>query len=114
MATKELANNNFEDKRVIKHELLGGQIVTRLLSMFSEAIFDENLIDNNKFNTKCKSYKLYSLISKGFKNVQCRTTNDIIPRTAYGKFLLINDFISGMTDSYALRMYKELISGDIV
>ena len=113
-ATKKLAINNFEDKRVVKHEILGGQIITALLTMFANAIFDKELItEDNKFNTKCKSYKLYSLISSGFKNVQCRTTNDIIPVTPYGKFLLVNDFISGMTDSYALRMYKELISGDI-
>lgn len=113
-ATKKLAINNFEDKRVIKHEILGGEIITALLTMFTKAIFDRDLIKaDNTFNTKCKAYKLYSLISSGFKNVQCRTTKDIIPPTPYGKFLLVNDFISGMTDSYALRMYKELISGDI-
>ena len=114
-ATKDMARFNFDDKRVLKREILGGEIITDLLDLFLQAIFDPKLVDNGvKLNTKSKAYKVYSLISNSFKYVQCRTTQDVIPHTAYGKFLLVNDFISGMTDSYALHLYKELIIGDVV
>lgn len=113
--TKEIAARNFNDKRVIKHEILGGNIIKDLLELFAQSICDPNLIiSDTKLNTKCTAYRPYLLISNGFKYVQLGNTGKVLPKSGYGKFLLINDFISGMTDSYALRMYKELISGDIV
>ena len=114
-ATKEIATRNFNDRRVIKHEILGGRIIKDLLELFAQSICDPNLIiTETELNTKCKAYRPYLLISNGFKYVQLGNTGKVLPQSGYGKFLLINDFISGMTDSYALRMYKELISGDIV
>lgn len=107
-AFQSLAVLNYSDKTVLKRELLGEKVISGLMQTFVTAIFDANLLKApNKFNTKTKSYKLYSLISDNLKKVSLQR-GEIVPADPYRKFQLVIDFVSGMTDSYAVSLYNEL------
>ena len=56
---------------------------------------------------KSKEYKLYSLISDNYKIKACEK-DEKFPTDNYKKFMLVTDYISGMTDSFALNLYNEL------
>lgn len=106
-AFEDLSIYNFSDRSVLKRELLGEEVMRYLLNVFYEALFSENLFKEGKFNKKTKEYKIYALISDNYKEKACNT-GDKFPVDNYKKFMLITDYISGMTDSFALNLYKEL------
>ncbi|SDP35331.1 dGTP triphosphohydrolase [Selenomonas ruminantium] len=86
----------FNSKEVLKLELAGDSILTGLMDMFWPAI-------NEGAKKKNREGKLYSLISPNFIRVY-----NSGPDTSYYRHLLLTDYISGMTDSYALKLYREL------
>ena len=106
----------FVDKEVLTLELVGDRVVNGLLDIFIPSLkeWNENL------KPKKKEGKLYEMISPNFKYV-CKCDYDrsfekkkielkeFIDIRLYDRLLLITDFISGMTDSYAVNLYKELI-----
>lgn len=107
-AFQSLAVYNYSDKKVLKHEILGEKVISSLMEMFITALFDNQLVKpNGRFNTKVKSYKLYSLISDNLRRVSI-VGDEIVPEENYRKFQLVTDFVSGMTDSYAVSLYKDL------
>ncbi len=107
-AFQSLAKHNYSDKTVLKREILGEKVISGLMDMFVTAIFDRGLTEQNrKFNTKIKSYKLYSLISDNIKRASL-LPGEIVPAEPYRKFQMVIDFVSGMTDSYAVDLYNEL------
>ena len=74
--------------------------------------------------SKKREGKLYELISDNFKYIcRCDYENSFRKEKIdlknftdirlYDKLLLITDFISGMTDSYAVKLYKELIGVEL-
>jgi dGTPase len=71
----------------------------------TEAVFSDN-----KDDPKTKEGKIYSLISQDYKDIYQNSIEDIKDEKnkAYYKLLLITDFVSGMTDGYALDLYKKL------
>lgn len=107
---KELQKICFVDKEVLTLELVGDTVISGLLDMFvSELVKCEE-----EPNSKLKSGKLYRLISDNFKYIclfdyEEGRKKDFKNLRVYDKLLLITDFISGMTDSYAVNLYKELI-----
>lgn len=108
-AFEELSYYNFVHKTVLKRELLGEKVVSYLLQTFCNSLFSDNLCNNDgSLNRKSKEYKILSLISDNYKDVACNKGESIAQVGAYQKFMLITDYISGMTDSYALRLYQEL------
>lgn len=86
----------FNSREVLKLELAGDSILTGLMDMFWPAINKEN-------KGESREGKLYSLISPNFIRVY-----NSEPEATYYKHLLLTDYISGMTDSYALKLYREL------
>lgn len=96
----DIAVKNFNHKDVIKSELIGETVISYLLKKLTKAALSSN------WNvSKTVDGKLYSLISYQAKYAKERTEykND-----KYLKLLMVIDFVSGMTDSYALSLYKEL------
>lgn len=106
-AFENLSTNNFSDISVLKRELLGQKVMSYLLNFFYDALFSPNILKGDKINTKSKDYKIYSLISENYKQIACDDGEEL-PKDNYKKFMLIIDYISGMTDSFALDLYKEL------
>lgn len=98
--TKKLAINNFDSKSVAKMELLGENVLSFLLENFIKAITSEN-----KMDSQTKEGKLYNIISNHYKYVQHR---DQYSNDKYKQLMLVTDYISGMTDTYALTLYQEL------
>jgi len=102
----------FENNSILKNELAGGMVVTGLLELFSDAIISGNYKnDKGEFITSTTEGKLYKLISNNYRFVMekhpSRRNNEGEP-SYYDKLLLVTDFICGMTDNYALDLYKQL------
>lgn len=109
----------YTNKEVLTLELVGDKVLNGLLDMFVNSLARHN----KKIKTKEREGKLYYLISDNFKYVCCLDEKSNLDRKkdepiksinfenvdTYKKLLLITDFISGMTDSYAVNLYKELI-----
>lgn len=99
----------YQNKEVLSLELVGKEVLENLLNKFVFAVLDEEHYENGKF----ANGKLYSLISENFKYVQFfdRSGNNDPNRklTPYQRVQIVTDFISGMTDSYALNLHKKLM-----
>jgi dGTPase len=104
----------FPSKEVISLELVGDAVISELLDVFIKDCILTN--DSYTIKSKCKSGKIFRLISDNFVYVHQLEDNVLVPNPIkkiedldnYSKLLLITDFISGMTDSYALDLHQKL------
>lgn len=105
----------FETPELIKLEIAANEILQYLLDKFCKAIIDYDPLTNSVNGDEIHK-KLCSLISEDYKKVCREEFNNLHSLNQeekeayqlYYKFLLVTDFISGMTDSYAKRLYQEL------
>lgn len=98
-ALKSLGREHiYSHKSAVTKELAGGKALEGLLEFFTEAV----LSDQKDF----RSRSLYSLISPNFRFIN--EAFPAFPGTLYDRLLLVTDFISGMTDSYAIDLYQRL------
>jgi dGTPase len=81
----------YNHETVVKIELAGYEVMNALLASFIPAVLGSSPSHREK--------KVLKLLPAQF-----RGEND----TAYEKALSVVDFISGMTDSYAMELYKNL------
>lgn len=101
----------FKNHEVISLELVGDNVVNGLLDKFVVPI-----VSCNK-NPKSKTYegKIYSLFSDNFKYVCCHDNScndsqkEFEETSMYERLLLVTDYVSGMTDSYAVNLYQKLL-----
>jgi len=100
---KKIASENFNAKSVMKKELLGENVITCLLNSFHQAS-----LSDNKLDAKTKEGKLFSLIASQFKFAKDKTA-DYNTNSKYLDTLLATDHICGMTDTFALSLYQELM-----
>lgn len=94
-------------KILLKCELLGKEVLTYLLNTFYDALFSPDICVGEKLNRKSKEFKIFSLISKNYVVKACDEGEDF-PTDIYKRFMLVTDYISGMTDTFALNLYQEL------
>ena len=80
----------YNDRAVIEIEIAGYKILGTLLDAFISAV-----IEPEEFLSK----KLLALIPPQYKNID---------DSYYAKVQSVVDFISGMTDLYALEMYRKI------
>lgn len=101
----------FQSEEVISLELVGDKVITDLLDMFIPAIF----LVNDLEDARNKNQKLIKLISDNFLHVHMHfneaSISEISKLPHYQKLQLVIDFISGMTDSYAVNLHKRLMNG---
>lgn len=99
----------FNDNEVLRLELVGDKVISELLDLFVDATV--NLDDASK--AKEKDQKLYHLISNSFRYIILKQENysekDFGQIKLYPKLQLVTDYISGMTDNYALNLHQELL-----
>lgn len=99
---KKLQGMIFNNKSILKKEIAGWEAIYGLLSIFVNATRSEN------FKSSGNNYesRLYNIISSSYRKVY----EDIekYPNQEYKKLQLVVDFITGMTDSYAINLYQEL------
>lgn len=107
----------FDSPELLKLEIAASEILQFLLDKFCYAIIDYNPSDNST-PANGLNRKLCNLISDNYKEV-CKSEFEWLKKQSfndktknayqlYFKFLLVTDFISGMTDSYAKSLYQEL------
>lgn len=120
--------NCFNCREVLSLELVGDRAISTLLDIFVPAV----LTNTGKDLMDVKKYpgKLFKRISPNFvyrvlnshmtpeeiaeelperrKNLDQFMANQINGLTAYDRLHLVTDFISGMTDSYAVNLYQVL------
>lgn len=101
-AYKELQYKVFDDKTIVKKEIAGWEAIYGLLKIFVKASHSED------FKAKGNTYeaRLYKMISSSHRTVfeEIETYDN----AQYKRLQLIVDFISGMTDTYAINLYQEL------
>ncbi|AOO63553.1 deoxyguanosinetriphosphate triphosphohydrolase [Bacillus amyloliquefaciens] len=100
----------FSNKEVLTLELVGDRVISDLLSLFIEAVTNVNGLEKSK----SKHEKLIHLISENFRHIQRfseagKPEVDFSELTLYNRLLLVTDFISGMTDGYAVNLHQELL-----
>lgn len=111
-ALSKLQHKTYDDREVLKSELLGENVITELLSMFVDCMFSPDIKQDEEpgkleLKTKTRDGKLYALISANYKRAAgCKSKE--VPEDPYRRFLLAVDHVSGMTDSYAVDLYNEL------
>lgn len=107
----------FDSPELIKLEIAANEILEFLLDKFCRAVADYDPVKDVSTGNAL-SQKLCLLISDNYKKV-CKSEFDWLNKQQlsdnekkgyelYFKLLLVTDFISGMTDSYAKRLYQEL------
>lgn len=101
-AYKKLQYSVFDDKNILKKEIAGWEAIYGLLKIFVKASRSKN------FKPTGNNYesRIYKLISAGHKYVYENIQD--YPNNEYKKLQMIVDFISGMTDTYAINLYQEL------
>ena len=77
-------------KDVLDIELAGYQVITTLINLLTEAV---------RFPEKAYSQLLINRISSQY---------EVQAPSLYGKILAVLDYISGMTDVYALDLYRKI------
>ena len=82
----------------IRAELSGAEILTTLLDAFYEANLDWEIAATGGCPIPPRSAVLMTLFPDG----------KATPRNKYDWLLGITDFVSGMTDSFALRQFREM------
>ncbi|RPG31131.1 MAG: dNTP triphosphohydrolase [Muricauda sp. TMED12] len=101
-AYKKLQYIVFDDKSILKKEIAGWEAIYGLLEIFVKASKSDSFIASGN-NLESRLYKIISTSHrKVFEDIE-KYKND-----EYKTLQLIVDFISGMTDRYAIRLFQEL------
>lgn len=95
----------YDDSEILKLELSAKKIIESLLNDFINAVlyFDQEDIKPSKADKK-----LINIISENYKNDYLNSKTKREDENLYLRFLIVTDYISGMTDSYAKNLYNEL------
>ncbi|MDR0857621.1 MAG: deoxyguanosinetriphosphate triphosphohydrolase [Oscillospiraceae bacterium] len=97
----------YHSPAILKLELSAHSIITSLLDKFvAAALYFESEDLNYPQINSCA--KLMDLVSENLKNDYASSQKDNEEYNLYLRFLLVTDFISGMTDSFAKELYQEL------
>lgn len=104
-AFEALAKIIFKDRDIIMREYTGGQVIKGLLDMFVNAVISEN-----KYDSRTEEGKLFLLISNNYRDILKNYPSEMIDNepSVYDRLLLVTDFVCGMTDTYAMDLYRRL------
>lgn len=101
-AYKKLQYIVFDDKKIVKKEIAGWEAIYGLMNIFVKASESENFkADGNTYEAR-----LFKIVSSSYRTVY--NTIEKHPNERYKRLQLIVDFISGMTDTYAINLFQEL------
>jgi len=101
-AYKNLQYIVFDDKSILKKEIAGWEAIYGLLEIFVTASQSESFKSDGN-NLEARLYKIISTSHrKVYEDVEKYSNSE------YKKLQLIVDFVSGMTDRYAIRLFQQL------
>ena len=97
----------FKHRSVVEIELIGDNVMKKLMDLLWRAIIDRVDPMDPKSKRKSRfSHYVYNRISEGYRRVFENGTSKLPIR--YREAQLLTDMMSGMTDTFALSLYKEL------
>ena len=102
--------HGYSHKSVIAIELNGFNTIQSLMDLMWYGIRTMTSVSANQYGSQHPFARyVFSRVSENYRRVFADPSSDIstLP-TWYRKFQLLTDMISGMTDSYALDLYREL------
>lgn len=97
----------YEEAEIVKLELAAKKILSTLLDDFIYAVIYMDETDEGYTLNKVQK-KMCSLIPDNLKADYKNARTEDASYNLYLRFLMVTDFISGMTDSYAKNLYQEL------
>lgn len=97
--TQFAANNIYNCTTVVETEMAGYRILSDLLALFCEAV--EDVAENKQ--PRASSQMLLNLLPTRFIGKDRRFES-----CPYQRTLKVIDYVSGMTDSYAVKLYQKL------
>ncbi|MFR7590535.1 MAG: deoxyguanosinetriphosphate triphosphohydrolase [Longibaculum sp.] len=100
----------FCDEKIMKLEISGSMIINSLLNKFVNAIIRYDMKDETMSK---ENQKLINLLPHYYIDIYYQEIKELGDDVTEGdklylRLLLVTDYISGMTDSYAKRLYFEL------
>ena len=97
----------FNDIEILKLELAAKKIIEAFLNDFIYAVRYWEEEDADKYMSKADK-KYINIIPQNLRDEYIKTKPKNKSERLYKKFMMVTDFISGMTDSYAKNLYQEL------
>ncbi len=111
-ALKKIAKRYaFNNSSVLRTEALGAAALDGLMSVFWEAISDREKPDDIESRKQsARSSYIFSLFSPNYVQQACAldTPGTSANGLRYRELRLLTDMISGMTDTYAMRLWTEI------
>lgn len=106
---KSMTQFTFCSSPILKLELSAETIIEGLLERFVPAAIDWEVSSASRITKRKAEKKLMKLVSENHKAAyfKCKKEDDK-EYNLYLCLLLIADFVSGMTDTYAKTLYQEL------
>lgn len=98
----------FDDTEILKLELSAKKIIEAFLNDFIYAVRYWNEDKNCEKKISKSDKKYINIISQSLRDEYMKTEPKSESERLYNKFMMVIDFISGMTDSYAKTLYQEL------
>lgn len=101
----------FNSPGILKLELSAQTILSFLLEKFVHAVLysDEKYQEKKRDFAPSKADKKYlSILPENYNEHYNKTKNEDEGHDLYLRLLMVTDYISGMTDSYARNLYREL------
>lgn len=93
----------------LKLEIMGKNIICDLLDVFFDGV--KELGKKGKPKTKSFSGKIAALLSKNYVAVFQQDANANDEMENYYRMQVVTDYICGMTDTFAMKLHKELFNG---
>lgn len=97
----------YEDAEIVKLELSAKKILSSLLDDYIHAVIYMDETDKDYRQTQVQK-KLCGLLPDNLKADYINAKTEDEYHNLYLRFLMVTDFVSGMTDSYAKNLYHEL------
>ena len=103
-ACKSAAKIAYSTQGVLELESMGRKVIHDLLDLFWEAVEDRE--DGKSFG-----FKVYQLTSENYRAVfsHCMCSGGL--PELYCKMRFVNDYVAGMTDSFARDLHRRLMNG---
>lgn len=102
--------HGYTHKSVLRIELEGDHVIRGLMDIFWAGIRDHDGALGSKRKNPFTRF-VYQAISENYRRIfEYPNTNDLQLPERYRECLLLTDMISGMTDSFAMNLYKDLSS----
>lgn len=102
-----MAEFAYEESNIVKLELSAKKIISSLLDDFIYAVIYYD-VDEGEYKQSKTDAKLCNLIPDNLKMDYQNSKTEDEANNLYLRFLMVTDFISGMTDSYAKNLYQKL------